>query len=119
MSGYVTSAPPVKQLKPKKNPKNQQYYQPKDYLDFYLHGKSDTRRGVCLSSEKYKLFADISNSWEKQDCIIKKVKLIKDKFDFILADYTTITRSKLDYEKVTQSLGYTRWSSYISAIGEF
>ena len=99
MSGYVTSVSPVKQLKPKKNPKNQSYYQPKKYFDLYLLGKDDTLRGVCFSPQKHKLLADIANSLENQGCIMKKVKLNEDTSDFMLTDYTTITQSKLGYEK--------------------
>ena len=90
MSGYVTGVSPVKQLKLKKNPKNQ-YYQPKKYFNFYLHGKDDTYREVCFSPQKHKLLADIAHSQENQGFIMKKYKLNEDTLDFMLTDYTTIT----------------------------
>ena len=57
---------PVKQSKPKKNPKNQQYYQPEKYFDFCLHSKEDTRRGMCFSPQKHKVSVDIANPEKNQ-----------------------------------------------------
>ena len=57
--------------------------------------------GVFFSRQNHKVFDDISKSEEDhQRCIIKKVKLNDGNNDFLLTDYTTISKSKLAYEKV-------------------
>ena len=66
LSGYVISLSPVKQSKPKKNPKNQQYQQPKKHFNFYLHGKT-IHVGECVSVHR-----SISYYLTKQ--ILKKTK---------------------------------------------
>ena len=72
----------------------------------YLLGKDDTLKGVCFSPQKHKLLADIANSLENQGCIMKKVKSNEDTSDFMSTDYTTITQSKLGYEKDRHNFGY-------------
>ena len=72
---------------------------PKQYFDFYLHGQDEARRGVCFSPQKHKILDEISKSQHDQGCIIKKVKLNEEITDFILTDFTTITKSKLAYDK--------------------
>ena len=79
---------------------------PKQNFDFYLHGQDEVRRGVCFSPQKYKILDEISKSQHGQGCIIKKVKLNKENTDFILTDFTTITKSKLTDGKAEHQLKF-------------
>ena len=66
----------------------------KQYFDFYLHGQDEVRRGVCLRPQKHKILDEIWKSQHDQGRIIKKVKLNEENTDFVLTDFTTITKSK-------------------------
>ena len=79
---------------------------PKQYFDFYLHGQDEVRRGVCFSPQKHKILDEISKSQHDQGCIIKKVKLNEENTDFVLTDFTTITKSKLAYDKAEHQLNF-------------
>ena len=94
----MASLSPMKLSKPK-NSHNNQMKPPKQYFDFYLHGQDEVRRGVCFSPQKHKILDKISNSEHDQGCIIKKLKLNEENTDFVLTDFTTITKSKLAYDK--------------------
>ena len=74
---------------------------PKQYFDFYLHGQNEFRRGVRFSHQKHKILDEISKSQHDQGCIIKKVKLNEQNTDFVLADFTAVTKSKLTYDKAS------------------
>ena len=67
---------------------------PKQYFDFYLHRQDNVRRGVCFSPQKHKILDEIWKLQHDQGCIIKKVKLNEENTDF-----TSITKSKLAYDK--------------------
>ena len=79
---------------------------PKQHFDFYLHGQDEVRRDVCFSPPKYKILDQISKSQHDQWCIIKKVKLNEENTDFVLTDFTTITKSKLAYDKAEHQLNF-------------
>ena len=82
---------------------------PKQYFDFYLHGQDEARRGVCFSPQKHKILDEISKSQHDQGCIIKKVKLNEENTDFVLTDFTTITKPKLAFNKAEHQLILYRW----------
>ena len=71
-----------------------------------MHGQNEVRRGVCFSPQKHKILDKISKSQHDQGCIIKKVKLSEENTDFILTDFTTITKSKLAYDKAEHQLNF-------------
>ena len=50
---------------------------------------------VCFSPQKHKILDGISKLQHDQGCIIKKVILNEENKDFVLTDFTTITKSKL------------------------
>ena len=106
MSGYLASVSPIKLLIPK-NPLKDQVKPPKKYFDFYLYGKEG--RG-CFSTQnppQHEVINDKSKSeGDHQGCIIKKVRLNDENNDFLLTDFTTISKSKLTYEKVDHKLNY-------------
>ena len=77
---------------------------PKQYFDFHLHGTDEIRRGACFSAQKQKILDEISKSQLDQGYIIKKVKLNEENTDFVLTDFTTITKSKLTYDKAEHQL---------------
>ena len=79
---------------------------PKQYFDFYLHGQDEVRRGVCFSPQKHKILDEMYKSQHDQRCIIKKVKLNEENTDFVLTDFTTITKSKLAYDKAEHQLNF-------------
>ena len=105
LSGYVASVSPIKLSKPKKS-HNNQMKPPKQYFDFYLHGQDEVRRGVCFSPQKHKILDEISKSQHDQGCIIMKVKLNEENTDFVLTDFTTITKSKLAYDEAEHQLNF-------------
>ena len=70
---------------------------PKQYFDFDLHGQDEVRRGVWFSPQKYKILDEISKSQHDQGFIIKKVKLNEE--NFLLTDFTAITKSIVAYDK--------------------
>ena len=78
----------------------------KQYFDFYLHGQDEVRRGVCLRPQKHKIVDEIWKSQHDQGCILKKVKLNEENTDFVLTDFTTITKSKLAYDKAEHQLNF-------------
>ena len=49
---------------------------------------------------------EISRSKHDQGCIINKVKLNEENADFVLTDFTTITKSKLAYHKAEHQLNF-------------
>ena len=60
-----------------------------------------------------KLLEEISKFGdENQGCLFKKVKLSNESNDFILTDYTIITRSKIAYQKVQHDLNHMTVSRY-------
>ena len=77
---------------------------PKQYFDLYLHGQDEARRAVCFSLQKYRILDEISKLQHDQGCIIKTVKLNEENTDFTLTDFTTITKSKLAYNKAEYQL---------------
>ena len=79
---------------------------PKQNFDFCLHGQDEVRRSVCFNPQKHKILDEISKSQHDQGCIIKKVKLNEENTDFILTDFTTITKSKLAYDKAEHQLNF-------------
>ena len=79
---------------------------PKQNFDFCLHGQDEVRRSVCFNPQKHKILDEISKSQHDQGCIIKKVKLNKENTDFVLTDFTTITNSKLAYNKAEHQLNF-------------
>ena len=79
---------------------------PKQYFDFHLHGPDEIRRGACFSAQKHKILDEISKSQHDQGCIIKKVKLNEENTDFVLTDFTIITKSKLAYDKAEHQLNF-------------
>ena len=78
----------------------------KQNFDFCLHGQDEVRRSVCFSPQKHKILDEISKSQHDQGCIIKKVKLNEENTDFVLTDFTTITKSKLAYDKAEHQLKF-------------
>ena len=77
-----------------------------------MHSKDEVRRGVYFSPQKHKLLEEISKSGDKnQGNIFKKVKSSDESNDFILKDYTIMTRLKLAYQKVQHDLNYITVSS--------
>ena len=79
---------------------------PKQYFDFHLHGPDKIRRGAYFSLQKYKVLDEISKSQHDQGCIIKKVKLNEENTDFVLTDFTIITKSKLANDKAEHQLNF-------------
>ena len=71
-----------------------------------MHGQDEVRRGVPFSPQKHKILDEISKSQHDQGCIIKKVKLNEENTDFVLTDFTTITKSKLAYDKAEHQLNF-------------
>ena len=71
-----------------------------------MHGQDEVRRGVCFSPQKHKILDEISKSQHDQGCIIKKVKLNGENKDFVLTDFTTMTKSKLAYDKAERQLNF-------------
>ena len=69
-----------------------------------MHGQDEVRRGVCFSPQKHKILDEISKSQHDQGCIIKKVKLNGQNTDFVLTDFTTMTKSKLADDKAEHQL---------------
>ena len=61
---------------------------------------------VCFSPQKHKILDGISKSQHDQGCIIKKVNLNEGNKDFVLTDFTTITKSKLAYDKAEHQLNF-------------
>ena len=80
---------------------------PKKYFDIYLYGKEEVRWGIYFNPKKHKVLNDLSKSeGNYQGFIIKKVKLNDENNDFLLTDLTTISKSKLAYEKVDHKQNY-------------
>ena len=79
---------------------------PKQYFYFYLHGQDEVRRSVCFSPHKQKILEELSKPQHDQGCVIKKVKLNEENTDFLLTDFTTITKSKLAYDKAEHQLSF-------------
>ena len=93
---YVASVSPIKLSKPKK-PRKIRWSHQKIILTSISMGKRKSE-GVFFSRQNHKVFDDISKSEEDhQGCIIKKVKLNDGNNNFLLTDYTTISKSKLAY----------------------
>ena len=83
LSGYVASVSPIKLSKPKKS-HNNHMKPPKQYFNF-----------ICMDKSQH-----------NQGCIIKKVKLNEENTDFVLIDFTTITKTKLGYDKAEHQLNF-------------
>ena len=56
--------------------------------------------------KKHKILDGISKSQHNQGCITKKVKLNEENTYFILTNFTTITKSKLAYDKAEHQLNF-------------
>ena len=101
----MASVSPIKLSRPNKS-YNNQIKPPKQYLDFYLHGQDEVRRGVIFRPQKHKILDEISMPQYDQGRIIKKVKLSEENTDFVLTDFTTTTKSKLAYDKADHQLNF-------------
>ena len=64
---------------------------------------------VFLSVPKNTKYLMEYQSQHDQGCIIKKVKLNKENTNFILTDFTTITKSKLPYHKAEHQVILYHW----------
>ena len=92
---------------------------PKQYFDFYLHRQDEVRRGACFSPQKHKILHEISKSQHDQGCIIKKVKLNEENTDFVLTDFTTITKLKLAYDKAEHQLNFISLAWYVNCFTKY
>jgi len=87
ITGFVTQVSPIKTAKSNNKRK---------FFDFLLTTNDKHERSVCFSPEKHKLVSEICES--KQGCEIKKFKR-SDTNDIIVGDYTSVKRTKLDFNQ--------------------
>lgn len=62
--------------------------------------KDDTRRGICFSPQKRRMFSEICKT--NKGCVMKKIKYSDDdkiNGDLVLSSYSTIAISELPYHK--------------------